>query len=106
MTRDEKWIQTCREYMDFMCRNKRRPSKYYQEESKLVNWMKHNRKTRNKGKFPPNREKLFCQLLEVARKYQRTNQHAYIYMNGVPPLGVRPMLFVEEEEDREQSMSV
>lgn len=85
MTRDEQWLQMWQQYMNFLHRNRRRPSKYYPEESKLVNWLKHNRKARNKGIFPSRREELFSKLLEEARKYQRTNQHAYIFLNGTPP---------------------
>ena len=97
MTRDEQWMQMWQRYMDFLHKNKRRPSKYYPEEYQLVNWIKHNRKARNQGKFPERREELFCKLLEEAKKYQRTNQHAYIFLNETPPLRIRPMLDEEDE---------
>ena len=66
--------------MDFMKKNKRRPSKYKPEEHALVNWAKHNRKLINKGQFQSNRMKKFMQLKREAEKYQRVNQ--YMYVNG------------------------
>lgn len=101
MTRDELWMQMWQQYMDFLHKNKRRPSKYYPEERKLVNWMKHNRKSRNQGTFLPKREDRFSQLLEEAKKYQRTNQHAYIYLNDTPPMRIRPFLDVDETDNLE-----
>ena len=66
--------------MDFMRKNKRRPSKYKPEEHFLVNWAKHNRKLINKGQLQPSRMKKFMELKHEAEKYQRVNQ--YMYVNG------------------------
>ena len=66
--------------MDFMRKNKRRPSKYKPEEHFLVNWAKHNRKLINKGQFQTSRMKKFMELKHEAEKYQRVNQ--YMYVNG------------------------
>lgn len=67
--------------MDFMRKNHRRPSKYRQEEMVLVNWAKHCRKVRNRGKMPPERLKLFEQLTAAAEECHRVNQ--YLYASGV-----------------------
>lgn len=77
MTQDERWLLMWQEYMDFLLKNKRRPSKYNDEERVLVNWMKHNRKVRNQDKMPPKRMEKFLELMAVATKYQRVNQHQY-----------------------------
>lgn len=49
MTQEEHWQTMFDAYMKFMKDNKRCPSKYKAEERKLVNWLKYNRKMRNKG---------------------------------------------------------
>lgn len=80
MTQDDHWKEMWKAYMDFLAKNKRRPSKYNPENMKLVNWLKHNRKLRNKGILPDNRKDLFLELLAKAAKYQRVNQHSYVNM--------------------------
>lgn len=49
MTQEEHWQTMFDAYMKFMKDNKRCPSKYKPEDRKLVNWLKYNRKMRNKG---------------------------------------------------------
>ena len=93
MTFDEQWMQMWHQYMEFLRINKRRPSKYYPEERYLVNWVKYNRKQRNKNKLLPGREEKFAQLLEQAKKYQRINSSTYAYLDEAPPVVVRPLLF-------------
>ncbi len=93
MTFDEQWMQMWHQYMEFLRINKRRPSKYYPEERYLVNWVKYNRKQRNKNKLLPGREEKFAQLLEQAKKYQRINSSTYAYLDETPPVVVRPLLF-------------
>ena len=57
-------------YMDFMERNKRRPSKYYSEDKALYNWCKHSRKLMNNGKLPSERVQLFRILMDTAKNLQ------------------------------------
>lgn len=78
MTQDDRWLSMWQKYMNFLHRNKRRPSKYRKTEMKLVNWAKNNRKLRNKGVFPEHRMEKYKELLAESEKYQRVNQHAYI----------------------------
>lgn len=49
MTQHERWMNMWRRYMTYMKRNGRRPSKYKTRDMALVNWLKYNRKRRNKG---------------------------------------------------------
>lgn len=77
MTQDERWAYMYRRYMRYLEVNKRCPSKYKVRDSKLVNWVKHNRKLRNKGLLKDSRKERFFHLLEVAEKYKRVNQHKY-----------------------------
>lgn len=63
--------------MNFMEKNKRRPSKYKAADMKLVNWLKHNRKLRNKGLLQDSRKEKLNQLLEKCKDVHRVNQYAY-----------------------------
>lgn len=49
MTQHERWMNMWRRYMTYMKRNGRRPSKVKKRDMALVNWLKYNRKRRNKG---------------------------------------------------------
>lgn len=64
-------------YMQFMEKNKRRPSKYKAAEMNMVNWLKHNRKLLNKEKLLDSRKEKLDQLLAKAKEVQRINQYAY-----------------------------
>lgn len=75
MTQDEKWRANWREVMDFMESNKRRPSKFIQEERGLRNWWKHQQKLVNAGELKEDRVELFKELLVLGEKYKRVNQY-------------------------------
>jgi hypothetical protein len=77
--KDEHWLVAWNEYMAYMKKNKRRPSKYHQEDMKLVNWLKYNRKIRNKGLLSEERSKKLDILLKEAEAYRRINQHQYLH---------------------------
>lgn len=47
---------------------------------KLVNWLKYNRKLRNKSKLSDDRLKKLEELLEEAEAYRRVNQHQYLHL--------------------------
>lgn len=76
---DEHWLETWKAYKTYLETNKRRPSKYHQEDMKLVNWLKYNRKLRNKGVLKEKRSKLLNDLLKEAETYRRINQHQYLH---------------------------
>ena len=48
---------------------------------RLVNWLKYNRKMRNKGKLSENRLKQLDELLREAESYRRVNQHQYLHLD-------------------------
>ncbi len=75
MTQDEKWLTNWREVMNFMESNKRRPSKFIDEERGLRNWWKHQQKLMNAGELKTERVGLFKQLLELGEKNRRVNQY-------------------------------
>lgn len=73
------WNSNWQEIMDYMNRYKRRPSKYHLEDRKMFNWIKYNKKMKAKGCLSADREEKFVRLLELAEKYRRINQNAYMY---------------------------
>ena len=75
MTQDERWQARYKEVVDFIEKNKRNPSKYYQEDRQLYTWMKHQRKVMNAGGLKPERVVLFEKLLALCDKYRRVNQY-------------------------------
>ena len=75
MTQDERWHTQWKEVMDFMEANKRRPSKFVDEERGMCNWWKHQQKLLNAGELKADRIKLFQQLLEIGEKYKHVNQY-------------------------------
>ena len=74
MDQETRWLTRYKEVMDFMEANKRRPSKYVDEERGLRNWWKHQQKLVNAGELKEERQVLFNQLLELGEKYRRKNQ--------------------------------
>ena len=65
MTQDEKWLTNWREVMNFMESNKRRPSKFIDEERGLRNWWKHQQKLMNAGELKAERIEKFNELLKL-----------------------------------------
>lgn len=106
MIREQRWKAKWQAYMDFMRENHRRPSKYRAEEMVLVNWAKHCRKLRNRGDMPPERMKLFEQLVAAAEECHRVNQ--YLYASGErvprPPKKEKAENADEETPEKEEQM--
>ena len=75
MTQDERWLANWKEVMDFMEANKRRPSKFVDEERGMRNWWKHQQKLVNAGELRPERMEKFRELLERGEKYKHVNQY-------------------------------
>lgn len=75
MTQDERWIQQWQTIMDFMEANKRRPSKFVDEERGMRNWWKHQQKLLNAGELKTNRLEKFNELLKQREKYKHVNQY-------------------------------
>jgi hypothetical protein len=91
MTREKLWLQHYKAFMDFLERNKRRPSKYVGEEREMLNWLKYNKKLAARGKLPENRKTLLENLLEQSAKLRRLNQ--YVYANPQAETTVELSLF-------------
>ena len=75
MTQDERWLANWKSVMDFMETNKRRPSKFVEEERGLRNWWKHQQKLVNAGELKSERMTLFQKLLELGERFRRVNQY-------------------------------
>ena len=74
-TREDLWNTRCDEIWQFIKKNHRGPSRHHPEEHQLLNWMKFNRKTLNKGKMPENRKIKFKKLTEYLHTYHSINQY-------------------------------
>lgn len=75
MTQDERWRQQWLTVMDFMEANKRRPSKFVEEERGMRNWWKQQQKLLNAGELKVERVEKFKELVEMGEKYRRVNQY-------------------------------
>ena len=75
MTQDERWMAQWKEVMAFMEANKRRPSKFVDEERGMRNWWKHQQKLLNAGELKEERIEKFNELLELGERYRRVNQY-------------------------------
>lgn len=75
MTQDERWQQHYDEVMLYMEKYKRCPSKHRLEDHRMLNWIKVNRKLRNKGLLAPERLAKFNRLLALAGTYRHVNQY-------------------------------
>ena len=75
MTQDERWLQQWQALIDFMDVNKRRPSKFIDEERGMRNWWKHQQKLLNAGDLKPAIIDKFNELLVLRVKYKRKNQY-------------------------------
>lgn len=75
MTQDERWLQQWQTIMDFMEANKRRPSKFVDEERGMRNWWKQQQKLMNAGALKPERVEKFNRLLAVGEEYKHVNQY-------------------------------
>ena len=74
MTQEERWLVRYQEVMDFMEKNHRNPSRHRLEEHDMLNWVKQQRKLKNKGELKAERLKMFRALLELSKRYKRVNQ--------------------------------
>ena len=68
MTQEKRWMYQWKAVMDFMEANKRRPSKFVDEERGLRNWWKHQQKLVNAGELKVERMEKFKELLEMGEK--------------------------------------
>ena len=75
MTQEERWLVRYQEVMDFMEKNHRNPSRHRLEEHDMLNWVKQQRKLKNKGELKAERAEMLEKLMELAERYRRKNQY-------------------------------
>jgi len=74
MTQDERWIKQYDDVMDFLAKNRRNPSRHRLEEHDMLNWVKQQRKLKNKGDLKAERAEMLERLLSLWEEYKRVNQ--------------------------------
>ena len=74
MTQDERWQSRYDEVKAFIEANHRNPSKYADEERRMIHFMKRGRKMINAGKMSSERVEKFKELLSLGEKYRHKNQ--------------------------------
>ena len=74
MTQDEKWMLKYNEVVVFIETNHRNPSCHRLEEHDMLNWVKQQRKMKNKGELKTERAEMLERLLSLCEEYKRVNQ--------------------------------
>ena len=74
MTQDERWLVRYNEVMGFLEKNHRNPSRHRLEEHDMFNWVKQQRKLKNKGELKAERAEMLERLLSLWERYKRVNQ--------------------------------
>ena len=75
MTQDERWNKRYQDVMDFMENNHRNPSRHRLEEHDMLNWVKQQRKLKNKGELKAERAEMLERLLSLWEESKRVNQY-------------------------------
>ena len=74
MTQDEKLMLKYNEVVVFIETNHRNPSRHRLEEHDMLNWVKQQRKLKNKGELKAERAEMLERLLSLCEEYKRVNQ--------------------------------
>ena len=75
MDQDTRWMTRYNEVMSFIESNHRNPSKYADEERRMLHFMKRGRKMINAGELKEPRLGMFKKLLALSEQYKRKNQY-------------------------------
>ena len=75
MTQDEKWNKRYQDVMEFLAKNHRNPSRHRLEEHDMLNWIKQQRKLKNKGELRAERAEMYKELLVLMEENKRKNQY-------------------------------
>ena len=75
MTQDERWQKQYDDVMEFLAKNHRNPSRHRLEEHDMLNWVKQQRKLKNKGELKAERAEMFEKLLDLWEEYKHVNQY-------------------------------
>ena len=62
MTQDERWNKRYDEVMEFLAENHRNPSRHRLEEHDMLNWVKQQRKLKNKGALKAERVEMLVSV--------------------------------------------
>ena len=74
MTQDERWQKQYDDVMEFLAKNHRNPSRHRLEEHDMLNWVKQQRKLKNKGELKAERAEILEKLLDLWEEYKWVNQ--------------------------------
>ena len=74
VTQEDRWLNRYQDVMDFMEKNQRNPLKYVAAERGLRNWVKQQRKLKNKGELKAERAEMLERLLSLGEEYKHVNQ--------------------------------
>ena len=75
MTQDERWQKQYDDVMEFLAKNHRNPSRHRLEEHDMLNWVKLQRKLKNKGELKAERSEMLERLLSLWEECKRVNQY-------------------------------
>ena len=75
MDQETRWLTRYNEVKTFIENNKRNPSKHRLEEHDMLNWVKQQRKLKNKGELKAERAEMLERLLSLWEEYKRVNQY-------------------------------
>ena len=75
MTQDERWQKQYDDVMEFLAKNHRNPSRHRLEEHDMLNWVKQQRKLKNKGELKAERAEMLGKLLDLWEERKRVNQY-------------------------------
>lgn len=75
MTQDERWQKQYDDVMEFLAKNHRNPSRHRLEEHDMLNWVKQQRKLKNKGELRADRAEMLGRLLSLWEESKRKNQY-------------------------------
>ena len=75
MAQIDRWRNRYQDVMDFMEKNQRNPSRHRLEEHDMLNWVKQQRKLKNKGELKAERAEMLERLLSLWEGYKRVNQY-------------------------------
>ena len=80
MTQDERWNVRYEEVKKFIESNHRNPSKYAEEERRMLHFLKRGRKLINAGELKEPRLSMFKELMALCELYRHKNQYALGYI--------------------------
>lgn len=75
MDQETRWLARYEEVKTFIENNQRNPSKYADEERRMLHFMKRGRKLLNAGELKDPRLSLFKDLLTLAEENKHVNQY-------------------------------